>query len=256
MKTGTKVFLGIVGGLLGAALLLWAIVPTLPVYLLIKHKIDPEILNKTLIEVPYTELEIPSDYQRVSECGLSIYLPADMKLSEKAKEHLRTYRSDAGWGIVFINHDDDPEGFQFIGENGLSQKDYDRFVSAIKWEKPTTNYDMYYLIMNLTPKDIKLTKHGSWRPILEMMNSKEQFWKATGREGYPLEAENGIGYYTIYGEPNGTRKDYRILVELYDKEDKNRCASAIISADTLENAVRIANSADFDRAYQPEDKDE
>lgn len=256
MKTGTKVFLGIIGGLLAAVLLLWAIVPTLPVYLLIKHKIDPEILNRTLIAAPYTDLEIPSDYQRISERGLSISLPADMKPKETESKSLRAYRSDAGWAIIFVNHDDDPEGFQFIGGDGLSQKDYDRFVSAIKREKPVTNYDMFYLILNLTPKDIKLTKHGSWRPILQMMNSKEQLWQSMGREGYPLETAHGIGYYTLYGEPNGTRTDYRILVELYDKEDKNRCASAIISAGTLEDAVRIANSADYDRDYQPEDEDE
>lgn len=85
---------------------------------------------------------------------------------------------------------------------------------------------------------------------------RQQLWTSMGREGYPLETAHGIGYYTLYGEPNGTRKDYSILVELYDKEDKNRCASAIISAGTLEDAVRIANSADYDRDYQPEDKDE
>ena len=254
MRKSLKITLSIISGLLAVVLLVWAIVPSLPVYIVIRHKIAPEILNKTLTPAPYTDLAVPSDYVRISERGLSLSVPPDMRLKESESKSLRAYVSGDGGAIVFVNHDEDPEGFQFIGEQGYTQEEYDCLVKSIRLQKPVSNYDMYCLTLNITPQDIKLTKHGAWRPLLKLLNSKEKLWQAIGSEGYPLESEHGKGYYTRYGDPNGTRKDYRILVELFDKETGNRCAGAIISAKTLEDAVRIAASADFDPDYKPEEE--
>lgn len=254
MKKILKVTGIIFGSVALLTVLLWAFVPGLPVYILIKTTKDSEILNKTLIANPYTGTEIPADYRRISACGLTVSAPKEV---EKFKDKFHIYSDQNGITVLFVDADNVSDSFIFVDtKDGYSNEDYDRGTCAIKMDKPENNYEMYNMILNVTPADLRITKHGASRFLIDLMNSKETLWPSMGLEGYPFETEHGKGFLFLYAEPHDEMNSYAALVELFDKEHLNRQYSAIIKAPTKEEAMTIASTADVDPEFVPEEKNE
>jgi len=62
-------------------------------------------------------------------------------------------------------------------------------------------------------------------------------------EVYPFETDNAIGFIQLLSLPSEKRNSYKMIVELYSKDNLNNCFSAMVGSDDFTTVQQIVNSA-------------
>ena len=246
MRRGLKIFLGIIGVLAAAGLLFWLVFPGLPMYLLTNRLCSYR--DSVLGEYPYAALGTPEKSRLLTEYGLQLIVPEGVEPVNK-KTSLKIYTNkdntagdEAVIAIAFIDHSDTPD-MELISEKGFTQEDFDRGMRGIRRKKPENNYECWDMIYNLVPAEYNYHKHGTGKFYLQVMKMKEELYPSVGEKGYHFENDTAKGFVLEYGKPDGESKNYALLIELYGKDNLNRCHGAIIKSEDYDILKQIANSA-------------
>ena len=244
MSKGMKWFLGIFGGFLLIALLFYIFFPGVPAIIYAKHRF--EYFNTKLTPYPFEGYGTPENGKELTAFGISLTVPESTHLHDPDSSS-RLYVSDGSEServaIAFI--DQDEPRFEFIGEDGFTQEEFDRGCRGLRRGKPQNNYEMWDLIYNFTPEEYNYHKHGTWRFFINLMNMKETIYPAVGGAGYPFDTENARGFCFYYGKPQGAARNYALLLELYDRENLNRKTTVLLKSEDFDILKEIVNSADI-----------
>lgn len=246
MHKGLKIFLGILGGLAAAVLLTWLIAPGLPVRIIANRMFSYQ--DTVLGDYPYAEIGTLSDYKPVTEYGLQLMLPQSAEKLDKSSS-LKIYSnkdskpaSEETLAVAFLDHSA-AEDMELIGENGFTQEQFDRGMRGIRRAKPNDNYECWDMLYNVTPSDYNVRKHGTWKFYLQLMRMKDELYAGVGEVGYHFENDTAKGFVFEYGKPGADSSNYALLIELYGKDDLNRCHGALIKSKDYDMLKKIANSA-------------
>lgn len=246
MRKGLKIFLGILGGIAAAALLFWLIFPGLPAYWAANRLFSYK--DTVLGDYPYAELGTPADYKPLTDFGLQIMVPQSVEKIEKASSiPVYTNRDtkpegEALLAVAFIDHSAASD-MEMIGEEGFTQAQFDRGMRGIRREKPANNFECWDMLYNLTPADYNYHKHGTWTFYLQLMRMKDELYPSVGQVGYHFENDTAKGFVFEYGKPDANNDKYALLIELYGKDDPDRCHGVIIKSADYDMIKQIANSA-------------
>ena len=246
MKKGLKIFLGIIGGLAAAGLLFWLVFPGLPSYWAAKKMFSYQ--DTVLSDYPYMQLGTPSDYKPLTELGLQLMVPQSTeKVNQKSSIPVYSNKENKSadekmLAVAFLDHSSTAD-MEMIGEEGFTQEEFDRGIRGIRRERPSNNYECWNMIYNITPADYNYHKHGTWKFFLQVMKMKDELYPSVGQVGYHFETDAAKGFVFEYGKPDGENENYALLIELYEKDDPNRCHGAIIKSADYKMLKQIANSA-------------
>lgn len=244
MNKGLKITFGILGGIIGSAALMWAILPGLPAYIYAKNKYSH--INQTISDEELIHSKPGADFQEVSVYGLSLKLPPDMVPSKADDPHPSIYVSQdspkSAVGFMAEQNPDPP--FEMLAENRYTPEQVETGMRGIDLKKPENNYEFFDLTYRLTPSRFRLTKHGASPFFISIAKAKETFFDEV-ESVYSFETEKGIGFILLYKLPEGKSKNYKLVTELYDKQNLNRAAHALISSPSYDLAKQIAYSAEI-----------
>ncbi len=244
MKKWLKVTLGTVGGIAVTAGFLWAFLPGLPAYLYAKSKYSH--INETIQEAELIHSEPGADFIEISAYGLSLKVPPEMQPYKKDDPHPHAFvtQDQPKTGVVFTQAKDPDPPFEMIAENRYTPEQVETGMRGIDLKKPENNYEFFDLTYRLTAGKFRLGKHGATPFFISMAKAKELLFDAI-ESAYTLETEHGKGFLLIYKFPEGNNKNYKLVAELYDKQNLNRQAQAIIASPSYDLAKQIAYSAEI-----------
>lgn len=244
MTKWLKITLGTLGGIALTGGILWALFPGLPVRIYAKKNYLH--IDETIHEEDLLHAEPGDDFREVSVYGLSLKLPPDMLPSnpDDPHPHLFATQKTPKSGVGFMTEKNPDPPFEMLSEKGFTQEQVDKGMRGINLKKPENNYEFYDFTYHLTSSTYRLGKHGTWKFFISMAKGKEVLFD-TIDSVYPLETEHGKGFILLYKLPEGKSPNYKLVAELYDKENLNRCAHALISSPSYELAKQIAYSAEI-----------
>lgn len=244
MNKGLKITAAVVGGIAVTAGLLWAFLPGLPAYIYAKRNYSH--INETISEEALIHSKPGEDFREVSCYGLSLMLPPDMQPSKPDDPHPYLYvtQDSPKSGIVFMKEQDPDPPFEMLSEKGYTAEQVEKGMRGIDLKKPENNYEFYDLTYRLTAHTFRLGKHGITPFFISMAKGKELLFDEI-ESAVRYDTEHGKGFLLVYKLPEGSSRNYKLVVELYDRENLNRAAHAMISSPSYDLAKQIAYSADI-----------
>ena len=244
MRKWLKITLGTLDGISAAAVLMWAVLPGLPVYFYAKKHY--QYIDKSIKDEKLVHAEPGENFKKISAYGLSLLVPPDFMPTdpEAPNPYLFTTQNSPKSGIAFMAEKDPNPPAEMYEEDRFTPEEVEKGMKGIDLKKPENNYEFYDLTYRLTADKIRLTKHGTWPFFISMAKGKEVLFDAID-SAYSFETEHGKGFIILYQQPEGKSQNYKIVAELYDKENLNRAAHAIISSPSYELAKQIAYSAEI-----------
>lgn len=233
-----------------ALLIILVFFPGLRTYFYVKENYP--YINTTAIDYPYADVATPDNFKEITCFGLTLSVPPELK--KKFPEETEGTRSgiyvdsdtDCSTMLAFMENTNDGS-FSLVGqtadiENSMTGAELDKAMKKLGLETPKTYYDFYNLVLTYTLDDFPVTKHGASGMFITIAEWKELLCP-TYIEYYPFERETGIGFIYMYGYPNENSDTYKMVVDLYDKETKNICHSALIYSEDFTIVQQIVNSA-------------
>ena len=244
MHKGLKIVCCTVGGIAAAAGLLWAILPGLPAYLYAKRHYSH--INETICEEELIHSAPGEDFREVSCYGLSLKLPPDMQPNkpDDPNPNIFVTQDKPKTGLIFMTEKDPDPPFEMLTEKGFTAEQVEKGMRGIDLKKPENNYEFYDLTYRLTAQTFRIGKHGATPFFISMAKGKELLFDEI-ESVYRYDTEHGKCFLLLYRLPEGKSQNYKLVVELYDRENLNRAAHAMISSPSYDLAKRIAYSAEI-----------
>lgn len=254
MKKAVKIGAVVLGVIIIAALIFFIFFPGLPAYYNIKK--NYKYINEVPKEYPYADVKTPESFVEVSVHGLTLSLPPELEKkypdeTEGMKSGL--YVSDSEkvkTSVIFMEKNDfDSEGFTLFDalddgstEEKISAEIFRKSLEKLEIKVPENYYEFFNLVYTTSLEDFNIHTHGTKGSFIVIAEWKERLIP-TFIEIYPFETDNAIGFIQLYGKPNENTNTYKMVVELYNKDNLNECFSAIVGSEDLTTVQQIVNSA-------------
>lgn len=193
-------------------------------------------------EWPYSDKGTLPEGKQLTVNGISLNVPKEL---EQSPDQPVIYKSlsDAGEPekMVLFAPPEEWGEFTFDDLNPLLEKRVEKYLHSVGQEMPHNEWDLHELLFTLKSEDgdtCNLIDAGIFYR-LEKIKTEMIF---PGNVHYLIHNPGAVGFVGIV-KPNEETSNYKIFMDLYDPNDKNRSNEVIVTAPDLDTACQIANSA-------------
>lgn len=246
MKKGLKITLITLASVIGTAAVLSCTVGGMPFKAYAEK--NYETIDETWSDYPYYNYKTPSEWKTVTDRGISLKMPADLRpqSDEGFKKHFYI-SEDKSWHIMFITPTD-------FGTLDLADPD----AAADLKEKMAT-----WMVLDFAKKkDIELRDWYSYFSLIYSMNLDDcrgyslrrgaefalvgYLKEETGMFGAELwewHTADGDGYIRKMGNSaDESPERCRVFAELFPNGERNQCYTALITTPSAEETAQVVNS--------------
>ncbi len=253
MKKVLKIGASILGVIILAVLILFVFFPGLPTYFYAKDKY--EYINVTPKDYPHADVKTPENFVETTVFGLTLSIPPELEKkypdeTEGFKCGLYTDVSgESNTSIIFMENENSNKEFSLSdsiddssSKEKISVSKFNKAVEKLGLKAPENYYEFFNLVYTTSLDDFSIHKHGTSAAFLIIAEWKEMLYPSY-IEVYPFETDNAIGFIQLFSLPSEERNSYKMIVELYSKNNLNHCFSAMVGSDNFTTVQQIVNSA-------------
>ena len=183
----------------------------------------------------------PADGKQLSFNGVSVTVPKELVENRKSPCCYSTDPdADGKYYSVFITEPEEMGELTLADLDVSAEKRFEKYLHLIGQEIPRSWCDLYMLCYELKEEDCDLHNYtnAGFFYLLEKIKEEMVFF---GGEHYLIRHPGAIG---IAGacSPYEDNPNYKLFVNVFDPNDKNRCNMLIVTAPELDGAYQIVNS--------------